>query len=541
MKLCVLAFLCASLPIAADRRVDVVVYGGTAGGVIASVSAAREGLSVALVEPTAHLGGMVSGGLGFTDVGKREVIGGYALEFYLRAGRHYQMSRYGQDIAWLLEPHVAEQIFRQMLEEAGVQVFTKQRLREKSGVERDGTTVKSLVTEQGETFRAKIFMDASYEGDLMAQARVSYTSGREGVKEYGESLAGVRTRTPFHQFLVDIPAKSDAGKLLPEISADPPGTPGSADRKVQAYNFRMCFCDSAENRIAFGKPEGYDPVRYKLLAALLAARTKQEGHAPELSTLLKIDPLPNHKADINNQGAFSTDYIGGSWHYPDATYQKRAQIWREHQKYQAGLFYFLANDPQSPDSVRREMSQWGLCKDEFTDTNHWPYQLYIREARRMAGEYVAIQKDLQDELTKPDAIGMGSYNSDSHNIERIVEPSGLVRNEGDMQVPVKPYQIPYRVMVPRRTETINLLVPVAFSASHVAYSSLRMEPQYMIIGQAAGVAAKLAIGSGKAVQEIDTSALQARLKAAGAVLEYLPSGQERAIAIAKARLAHRSK
>ena len=526
---------------AADHQLDVVVYGGTAGGVIASVSAAREGLSVALVEPTAHLGGMVSGGLGFTDVGKREVIGGYALEFYLRAGRYYQMFRYGQDIAWLLEPHVAEQIFRQMLEEAKVQVFTRHQLREKTGVERDGTTVRSLVTEQGEMFHAKIYMDASYEGDLMAQARVSYTSGREGAKEYGESLAGVRTRTPFHQFLVDIPGKDDSGKLLPEISRTPPGAPGSADRKVQAYNFRMCFCDSAENKVAFEKPEGYNPKRYRLLAALLAARTKHEGQAPELSTLLKIDPLPNHKADINNQGAFSTDYIGGSWLYPDATYRERAQIWREHQKYQAGLFYFLANDPQSPESVRQEMSRWGLCKDEFADTNHWPYQLYIRESRRMLGEYVAIQKDLQDELTKPDAIGMGSYNSDSHNIERIVDASGFVRNEGDMQVSVKPYQIPYRVMAPKRTEATNLLVPVAFSASHVAYSSLRMEPQYMIIGQAAGVAAKLAIASGKSIQEIDTNALQARLKATGAVFEYLPSGQEHAIAIAKTRLAHLSK
>jgi hypothetical protein len=536
MKFCLILFAFASTLIAADHSVDVVVYGGTAGGVMAALSAAREGLSVALVEPTAHLGGMVSGGLGFTDVGKRDVIGGYALEFYLRLGRYYQISRYGQDIAWQHEPHVAEEIFRQMLQEAGVQVFDHHQLREQNGVERTGTVLQSLTTGNNDTFHAKIFIDSSYEGDLMGQAHISYTSGREGVKEYGESLAGVRTRTPFHQFLVDIPARKANGELYAEINPAAPAPPGSADHSVQSYNFRMCFCDDPANQITFEKPEGYDPARYALLAALLAARTKQEGQVPKLATLLKIDPLPNHKADVNNNGPFSTDYIGGSWHYPSADYAERSRIWQEHKKYQAGLFFFLANDPQVPESVREEMKHWGLCKDEFTDTDHWPYQLYVRESRRMLGEYVAVQKDLQDDLTKPDAIGMGSYNSDSHNVERIVDPAGFVRNEGDMQVAVKPYQIPYRIMLPKRAEATNLLVPVAFSASHVAYSSIRMEPQYMIIGQAAGVAAKLSITSSKPVQQIDVAALQENLKANGAVLEYLPSGQEHSLSLAKTRL-----
>jgi hypothetical protein len=538
MKICLFTLLFAPCLLAAPQKFDVVVYGGTAGGVIASVAAAREGLSVGLLEPGSHLGGMVSGGLGFTDVGKREVIGGYALEFYVRVGREYQLFRYGHDIGWLHEPHVAEQIFREMLAESHVAVLEGRRLRERSGVARDGTLIQSITTEKGETFQARVFIDASYEGDLMAQSGVSFATGREAVSQYGESLAGVRTRTPLHQFLIDLPAKGLDGKLLPEIDPSAAAPPGSADSKVQAYNFRMCFSDDPANRVPFAKPADYDPGRYRLLAELLKARTEKEGHAPRLNTLLKIDPLPNHKADVNNQGPFSTDFIGASWKYPNATYQERARIWRRHRLYQAGLFYFLANDPQTPEPVRKEMHDWGLCRDEFTDTDHWPNQLYIREARRMVGEYVVVQKDLQDDLTKPDAIGMGSYNSDSHNVERIVEPSGFVRNEGDMQVPVKPYQIPYRVMLPKLQQATNLLVPVAFSASHVAYSSLRMEPQYMIIGQAAGVAAKLAIESGKPVQNIDTKALTARLKAEGAVLEYVPSGRDHALSIVKARLSH---
>jgi hypothetical protein len=260
---------------------------------------------------------------------------------------------------------------------------------------------------------------------------------------------------------------------------------------------------------------------------LIQERTKAEGRVPALQTLLKIDRIPNGKADVNNQGAFSTDYIGGSWEYPDADYTKRAQIWKAHQNYIAGLLYFLANDPQVPEPVKKEMNHWALCKDEFVDTGNWPNQLYIREARRMVGEYVAVQKDLQTELTKPDPIGMGSYNSDSHNIQRVVDQDGFARNEGDMQVAVKPYQIPYRVMLPKRNEVRNLLVPVCFSASHVAYSSMRMEPQYMILGQAAGQAASMAIRQNKAVQEVDPAMLTAALKEKGAVMEYVPSPQER--------------
>jgi hypothetical protein len=525
MKSILLWVLCAPAVYSAHQRFDVVVYGGTAGGAITAVAAAREGLKVALLEPRDHIGGMVSGGLSWTDVGKREVIGGYALEFYWRAGEHYEMRRHGHDISWMHEPHVAENLLREMLKDAGVTVLFRHRLREKTGVKKTGTRVTEIAMQNVDSFRAEIFVDSTYEGDLMAQAGVSYTWGREGMNHYGESLAGVRGETPKHQFMVDISPYDASGKLLPEIYPGPYGNAGQADKKVQAYNFRMCFSDNPANQVAFPKPPAYTPARYELLARLLKVRTEKEGGPPRLNTLLKIDRLPNHKADINNQGAFSTDYIGGSWEYPEGDYEKREQIWEAHKNYIAGYLYFLANDPQVPRQTQQEMNQWGLCKDEFVDTGHWPHQLYIREARRMVGEFVMTQKDLQTELTKPDAIGMGSYNSDSHNIQRIVTPQGFVRNEGDMQVPVSPYQIPYRVMLPKRTEATNLLVPVAFSASHVAYSSLRMEPQYMIIGQAAGVAAKLAMVGRRTIHEIDTKELQNRLKGQGAIFEYVPSVQ----------------
>lgn len=529
LSLSLIALTCS----AATRNFDVVVYGGTAGGVIAAVSAAREGLKTALLEPGAHLGGMVSGGLGYTDYGKKEVIGGYAYEFYYRVGQHYGMNTFGNEVAWLHEPHVAEDVFRQMLTGAGVTVIEHARLQEKFGVNRQGPRIASIKMENGDTYTATIFIDSTYEGDVMAQAGVTWTWGRESSAQYGETLAGVRDKTPFHQFLVDVPAKDLSGKLWPEISAATPPAPGSADKAVQSYNFRMCF-SGAPDRIAFAKPAGYDPHRYDLLAQLIAARTKSEGKPPALGTLMKIDRLPNGTTDINNNGAFSTDYIGGSWDYPNASYAKRDEIWQAHKNYQAGLFYFLANDPSVPAAIRAEMNSWGLCAAEFTDTDHWPRQIYIREDRRMVGEYVMVQQDLQTNLTKPDAIGMGSYNSDSHNVERIVDAAGFVRNEGDMQVAVKPYQIPYRVMLPRRAEMQNLLVPVAFSASHVAYSSVRMEPQYMILGQAAGVAAKLAIDARISVQTIDTAALTAKLRKQGAVLEYVPNAQAAALAAARA-------
>lgn len=280
--------------------------------------------------------------------------------------------------------------------------------------------------------------------------------------------------------------------------------------------------DDPANQIPYPKPPGYNPHRYELLALRLAAETQRLGRAPHFHEEVLIAPIPNHKADVNNQGAFSTDYIGGSWKYPNASYSERAAIRQAHVDYTKGFFYFLAHDPRVPKPLQEEVNQWGLAKDEFVDTNNWPHQLYVREARRMVGEFVATQKDVQTDLTKPDPIGMGSYNSDSHNVQRVEMPNGFVENEGDMQVAVQPYQIAYRVMLPKQTQATNLLVPVCFSASHVAYSSMRMEPQYMIIGQAAGVAGAMAIQAGTAVQNVDTRALVEKLKQQGAVLEWRP-------------------
>lgn len=507
----------------AGTRYDFVVYGGTAGGVVAAVAGAREGLRVVLLEPGTHLGGMISGGLSATDYGKKEVIGGYALEFFWRLGNHYRMRSYGQDASWYFEPHVAESVLTEMAGEAGVTVLYRHRLKERTGVKKQGADVTEILMEDGSSFEGEVFADCSYEGDLMAQAGVSYTWGREGTGRYGESLAGVRAKTPYHQFKFDIPATDDYGKLLPEISGEPAGTVGSEDKKVQAYNYRLCITRVKSNQVPFPKPGRYDPGRYQLLARMLKIAAEQTGRTPAFGELCNPIVGPNGKADVNNNGAFSTDYIGGSWNYPEADYRTRERIRQEHIDYVAGFFYYLGHDPRVPGALQAEVTDWGLAKDEFTDTNNWPHQLYIREARRMIGEYVMIQKDLQSDLTKPDPIGMGSYNSDSHNVQRIVTKDGFVTNEGDMQVAVQPYQIPYRVMLPRRNEARNLLVPVCFSASHVAYSSLRMEPQYMILGHAAGVAARMAIAGRLAVQDVDHAALTRRLLEQGAVIEYHPS------------------
>jgi hypothetical protein len=516
----VVLILCADTSGLAEDSYDLVVYGGTAGGVMTAVAGAREGLKVALLEPRQHLGGMVSGGLGLTDHGRKEVIGGLALEFFKRVGRHY-----GKEITWYFEPHVAERVFEEMAKEAGVRVYFQHRLKEKDGVRMEGSRVIEIHTERGSSFRARIYADASYEGDLMAQVGVSYTWGREGISQYGESLAGVRERTPYHQFTVRVSPYNSAGQLLPEVFVGLKGEVGAADKKVQAYNYRLCMTRVKSNRVPFPRPTNYDDKRYQLLARMLAEMTKKNGRPPRMDEVMNPSPLPNGKTDTNNNGAFSTDYIGGSWRYPEASYQERDQIWQAHREYVAGFLYFLANDPQVPASLRSEASQWGLAKDEFADNDNWPYQLYVRESRRMLGELVMTQRDIQTELTKPDSIGMGSYNSDSHNVQRIANSDGSVENEGDVQVPVEPYQIPYRMLLPKRQQVTNLLVPVCFSASHVAYSTLRMEPQYMIIGHAAGVAASLAVDKQVPLQNVDIPQLRSMLESQKAVLNWSEQGR----------------
>jgi hypothetical protein len=499
------------------KKFDVVVYGGTAGGVMTAVAAAREGLTVALLEPSNHVGGMVTGGLSRTDFGKKEVIGGLALEFYQRAGK-----KYGREIEWMPEPRVAEAILNEIIQEAKtVTVFLQSRLKEKGGVKKQGTRVVEIELENNASFQAAIFVDASYEGDLMAQSGVDFTWGRESSAQYGESLAGVRPKDRNHQFDFPISAYDKNKKPLPEIQTEPRGEISAGDRKVQAYNYRMILTDDPDNRIPFARPAGYNSKRFELLARFLDEFVKQKGRAPRMNEiLLPAQIAGKRKWDFNNRGPFSTDYIGKSWDYPNASYKRRAEIQRDHKRYTQELFYFLVTDSRVPRATQEEIKPFGLAKDEFVDNDHWPYQLYVREARRMVGDYVVTQKDIQTELTKPDVIAMGSYNSDSHNVQRYATPEGNAQNEGNMEVPVTPYQISYRIMLPKKSQATNLFVPVCFSASHVTYSTLRMEPQYMMIGQAAGVAAKMAIEKKVALQDVDGAALTAKLRSLRAVMEW---------------------
>jgi hypothetical protein len=503
--------------LAEARRADVVVYGGTAGGVIAAIAAARDGKSVLLVGPGKHVGGMVSGGLGATDTGNRQAIGGYSREFFDRV-RAYYVQKYGADSPQVkdcsdgfhFEPRVAEAVFRKMLEEAKVTVLPGKPLRV---VRKTGTRIDSIVTDQ-DIYAGTVFIDASYEGDLMAKAGVSYTVGREPKSKYYESLAGVQVRSPAHQWPVPVSPRGADGQLLPGVIPGPIDVPGSGDRKVQAYNYRLCMTNVPENRVPFPKPKSYDPARYELLARYLEAK-------PDLTVRNLMNPVkaPNGKTDTNNNGPFSTDHIGANWDYPDADEATRAKIIQDHVDYVQGFFYFLANDPRVPAKLHEEINRWGLAKDEFVDTGNWPHQLYVREARRMIGAFVMKQADIMDGRNKEDSIGLGSYNTDSHHVQRVATNDGAVINEGDFQVGVSPYAIPYRSLVPRPTECVNLIVPVCMSASHVAYGTIRMEPVYMILGQASGVAASLAIAGKTPVQGVMSDALREKLKAQKAVLD----------------------
>ncbi len=499
-------------------RYDLVVYGGTASGVATAIAAARHGLHVILLEPGNHIGGMVTGGLSATDIGNTNVIGGIAREFFERTARVYHIEKLAHASDWKFEPHVAERVFTEMLREAGVEVHFHEQLLGLHGVRVQNHRVVSISSTDGRTWHAALFADCSYEGDLMAQAGVDYTWGRESAKQYNENLAGVRQTTPKHQFTFPVSAFDVNGKLLPEIDPGPLAEAGIADRKVQAYNFRVILSRDAKNQIPFPRPDRYDPHQFELLAKYLEGFQHTYGRNPRLSDVTMPTPIPGNKADFNNWGPISTDYIGKSWLYPNASYSEREKIWNDHLSYTEGFFYFLANDPRVPTALQHEVKTWGLPKDEFVDTGHWPFQLYIREGRRMIGEYVMRQSDMQTDRTKPDSIGMGSYNSDSHNVQRIATTDGYAKNEGDVQVPVSPYQIPYRSIVPKRAQIQNLFVPVCLSASHVAYSSLRMEPQYMIIGQAAGEGAALALRKHVGVQDVDIASLQRMLSADSVVL-----------------------
>jgi hypothetical protein len=521
-------------------KADIIVYGGTSGAVAAAVQASEMGRSVILVSPDKHLGGMSSSGLGFTDTGNKEVIGGLARRFYQLIYDHYKdstawnwqkKSEYGNKgqgnpaidgdkrTMWIFEPHAAEESFEKMLSATNVKVYRDEFLDRDSGLILKDGVIKAFKTMSGKYFAGKVFIDATYEGDLMAEAGVKYTIGRESGSVYNEKWNGVQ-KGVFHHghyFKDNIdpyikPGDPKSG-LVARISAADPGENGAGDNKIQAYCYRLCLTRNQENKVPLSKPEGYDSTKYELLARLSATRWNE--------FFGKYDPIPNLKTDVNNHGPFSYDNIGMNWDYPEATYKRRQEILNEHILYQKGILWFMATDKRIPEGVRKTMNEWGYSKDEFADNGNWPYNIYVREARRMIGEYVMTENDVLGKRDVPRPVGMGSYTMDSHNVQRYVTPEGYVQNEGDIGVKAdKPYQIDLGAILPKREECKNLLVPVCVSSSHIAFGSIRMEPVFMILGQSAGTLATMAVNSRKTIYDISYEDLKAQLIKDGQILEY---------------------
>nr|WP_245949546.1 FAD-dependent oxidoreductase [Echinicola strongylocentroti] len=523
-----------------DKEADVIIYGGTSAAVTAAVQVVRMGKSVIIVSPDEHLGGLSAGGLGFSDTGNKETIGGLSREFYQRVYDYYDQeetwewqkkSEYGNKgqgtpaidgdkrTMWIFEPHIAEQVFEDFIRENQIEVYRDEWLDREKGVIGEDGGIQSITTLSGKKFIGKVFIDATYEGDLMASAGVSYMVGRESNERYDENWNGVQTGVLHHDhwFKSDIspyvvPGDPLSG-VLPLISVADPGEKGEGDHRIQAYCFRLCMTDLPENRVPFPQPENYDPSQYELMLRVFQSGWRE--------TFTKFDPVPNRKTDTNNHGPFSSDNIGKNYDYPDASYERREEIIKQHENYQKGMLYFMANDPRMPSDVREEVSQWGLAKDEFVDNDNWPHQLYIREARRMIGKYVLTEHDVTLKYDTPDPIGMGSYTIDSHNVQRYIKPDGFVQNEGDIGVHLKaPYKIAFGSILPKEKECTNLLVPVCVSASHTAFGSVRMEPVFMILGQSAATAAVLSIESGEGLHQLDYEKLKGQLEEDGQVLNY---------------------
>lgn len=504
------------------------------------------GHSVIIVCPDQHLGGLSSGGLGWTDTGRKEVIGGLSRNFYHRVWKEYQkpqswtfqkQEEYGgkgqgtpaidgdQRTMWIFEPHVAEKVFEDFVREHDIPVHRDEWLNRRNGVAKEKNRIVSITTLSEKTFTGKMFIDATYEGDLMATAGVDYHVGREGKDVYGEEWNGVQTSVLHHRHHFDaIPGKKrispyvipgdETSGVIPHVSADPPGDRHSGDHRIQAYCFRTCLTNDPANRVPFPKPANYDAARYELLARIYEAGWRETFH--------KFDPIPNHKTDTNNHGPMSSDNIGMNYGYPEGSYEERRRIIRDHEEYQKGWLYFVANDPRVPADVRQAMQKWGLTKDEFKDNGGWPHQIYVREARRMIGHFVMTENELLKRRPTPQPVGMGSYTIDSHNVQRYITADGYVQNEGDIGVKCKPYEIAYGSVIPKKDQCQNLLVPVCVSSSHIAFGSIRMEPVFMILGQSAATAACLALDEKIAVQDLSYDKLRNRLQDDGQVLEFDP-------------------
>ncbi len=518
---------------------DVIIYGGSSSAVIAAVQVAKMGRSVIVVSPEKHLGGLSASGLGFTDTGNKAVIGGLAREFYHRLYLHYQKeeswkwqkkSDYGNvgqgNVAidgefrtmWIFEPSAAEKVFEALVREHAIPVYREELLERDSGVETSGATIRSITTLSGRSYEGEVFIDATYEGDLMAAAGVAYTTGRESQDQYGEQWNGVQTGVLHHAhyFSSDIspyrvPGDPSSG-ILPRVCADDPGEYGSGDGRIQAYCFRMCLTRVPGNRVEITRPAGYDSTQYELLARVFDSGWRQVFN--------KFDPIPNGKTDVNNHGPFSFDNIGMNYDYPEGSYERRGEIIREHTLYQKGLLWFLKSDPRVPGEVREEMALWGYAGDEFTDNGHWPYKIYVREARRMVGEFVMTENEVLGRAPVTRAIGMGSYTMDSHNTQRYIKPDGFVQNEGDIGVETPPYRIDLGSILPVREQCSNLLVPVCVSCSHIAFGSVRMEPVFMILGQSAATLAVMAIEENAGIHDVPYEKLRIRLLEEGQVLEH---------------------
>ncbi len=528
---------------ATTTTADLIIYGGTSAGVIAAVQAKRMGKSAVIVCPDKHLGGLSSGGLGFTDTGDKSVIGGLAREFYHRIWQHYdrpeawrwqKKEQYGNKgqgtpaidgenrTMWIFEPHVAEQVFEDFVREHHLRVDRDEWLDRARGVQKKNGRITSITMLSGKTYAGRMFIDATYEGDLMAAAGVEYHVGREARSVYGETWNGVQTGVLHHRHHFGVLKEKispyvvpgdPASGVLPRISTEPPGEYGQGDKRVQAYCYRFCATDHPDNRIPWPKPDGYDPAQYELLLRVFNAGWRE--------TFDKFDPIPNRKTDSNNHGPFSTDNIGMNYDYPEASYERRREILREHETYQKGWLYFIANDPRVPADVQKEMRRWGLARDEFKDNGGWPHQIYVRESRRMIGKHVMTENELLKKRPTPESVGMGSYTIDSHNVQRYITPEGYVQNEGDIGVSTQgPYEIAYGALVPKAGQCDNLLVPVCVSASHIAFGSIRMEPVFMILAQSAATAASLAMDRSIPVQEVPYAQLRQRLLADGQVLEF---------------------
>lgn len=538
---------------------EVIIYGGTSTGVSAAIQAARLGKSVIVIEPTNRLGGLTTGGLGQTDIGNKRVIGGIAREFYQNIKKYYQdstnwvwqmkseymdggqtRSNKNEDAMWTFEPSVALKVFDNMIKDLDIQIVYNQQLNRATGVSKKNKYITSITMESGKTYSGKMFIDATYEGDLMAAAGVNYTIGRESNSQYGESLNGVQANSigktllgtvsnnsVYHNFIDGVDpyiVKGDPSSgLLPFIAEGGPGIDGQGDKRIQAYCFRMTLTDHPENRIPFKKPENYNELEYELLFRNYEAA---DGPIEEMYSYGDAlvpwinSAMPNRKTDTNNQKGFSTDFIGQNWDYPEASYEERHKIVARHLQYQQGLMWTLAYHPRIPIKVRDKVSQWGTCKDEYEREDGWQQQLYIREARRMISNYVMTQKNCEGIEIVNDPIAMAAYGMDSHHIKRFVNSKGYVSNEGNVEAHVKaPFPISYRSIVPKKDECSNLLVPICLSASHIAFGSIRMEPVFMVLGQSSAVIASLAIEEDKAVQELEYNRVREKLIELKQVLE----------------------